>query len=170
MSQQVENNVLFHEIQQFRQIWPWIAVTLPSIILSYGLYMQIYLQQPFGDNPAPDQVLWVLWFFVGIGMPLFMYMIKMTTTVNREGIQVNFFPILTRTYSFKEILHYRIKEYGILDYGGHGIKMSCSGFALNVSGNWGVELEFAGQKKVLIGSQQSEELFQAIKIAMNCHH
>ncbi|MBC8015427.1 MAG: hypothetical protein H7X79_06750 [Sporomusaceae bacterium] len=166
MSQQIENNVLFHEVQQFRQIWLWMLVSLSSIMLSYGLYTQVYLHQPFGNNPASDNALWILWFFFGVGMPLFMYRIKMTTVVNHEGIQVHFSPFLTRTYSCKEILNYRIKQYGISDYGGYGIRISSSGGALNVSGNWGVELEFIGHKKLLIGSQQSEKLFQAIKTAM----
>lgn len=167
MNQQTESNVLFHEVQQFRQIWLWLLVTLVSITLSYGLYMQIYLQQPFGNRPVPNNVLWILWFFIGVGMPLFLYMMRMTTVVNCERIQVGFFPFLTRTYYFKDILNYRVKQYGISDYGGYGIRTNSSGGALNVSGKLGVELELKEHEKWLIGSQQSEKLAQAIKKAMN---
>ena len=51
----------------------------------------------------------------------------------------------------------------ILEYGGWGIRYTMGrGWAYNVSGNQGVQLELASGKRILIGSQRAEELARAI--------
>ena len=56
----------------------------------------------------------------------------------------------------------------ILDYGGWGIRWGPGkGWAYNVSGNRGVQLELLDGKQLLIGSQNPEKLAQMIGKAMN---
>jgi hypothetical protein len=52
----------------------------------------------------------------------------------------------------------------ILEYGGWGIRYSpfAKGWAYNVSGNQGVQLELASGKRILIGPQRAEELARAV--------
>ncbi|HEX6853121.1 MAG TPA: hypothetical protein VF139_17125 [Candidatus Polarisedimenticolaceae bacterium] len=51
----------------------------------------------------------------------------------------------------------------IRDYGGWGIRIGAKGWAYNVSGDRGVELELRDGTLLLIGSQRPEELAAAIE-------
>ena len=55
------------------------------------------------------------------------------------------------------------------EYGGWGIKYGKMGKAYNVSGNRGVQLEFADRKSILIGSQKPEQLDSAIEQYLKNH-
>ncbi|MHC4643443.1 MAG: hypothetical protein ACYS32_17515, partial [Planctomycetota bacterium] len=61
--------------------------------------------------------------------------------------------------------HYPRTYKPILEYGGWGIRCSFTGKgkAYNVSGNKGVQLVFTNGKKLLIGSQQPDDLAAAIE-------
>ena len=52
----------------------------------------------------------------------------------------------------------------ILEYGGWGIRYSPfgKGWAYNVRGNQGVQLELANGQRILVGSQRADELARAI--------
>ena len=69
-----------------------------------------------------------------------------------------------RKIAFKELKGYKVRAYRpILEYGGWGIRFGLKGKAYNVSGNRGVQLELTNGKRLLIGSQRPEELWQAIQ-------
>jgi hypothetical protein len=51
----------------------------------------------------------------------------------------------------------------IREYGGWGIRIGMAKKAYNVSGNRGVELEFEGGRKLLIGSSKPDQLASAIE-------
>jgi hypothetical protein len=53
------------------------------------------------------------------------------------------------------------------EYGGWGIKYGRSGWAYNIIGDQGVQLELDNGKRILIGSQHAEELEQAINTYRN---
>jgi hypothetical protein len=66
-----------------------------------------------------------------------------------------------------EIVHRETRTYWpILEYGGWGISYSFfgKGWAYNVNGNRGGQLELANGKRILIGSQRAEELARAIGV------
>ena len=56
-----------------------------------------------------------------------------------------------------------VKYRPIRDYGGWGIRIGAKGWAYNVSGDRGVELEMKDGTLLLIGSQRSEALAAAIE-------
>ena len=163
----------FEEEQRFRQPWLWAIVLLSTVILlvvfGYGLIQQLILKEPFGDNPASDTGLIIAavpTFVLGGGSTWLLYIMKLTTKVDSNCLHIVFTPLRRRDIPLNDIARWEARTYRpIRDYGGWGIKVGRRGWAYNVSGNQGVELELTNGKKLLIGSQRSEELSAAIATA-----
>lgn len=172
MNKDTIENVTYCEVQRFRQIWIWLFIILLAGIAWYGFLQQIVFGKPFGGNPAPDLVMWIIWVAFGIGIPLLFYSVKLIVEVSEDAIHIRFFPLYTRIVSLRDLRSYEVRQYRpILDYGGWGIRWASGkgwkGWAYNVSGNRGVQLELSNGKGLLIGSQNPEKLAQTIKDAMN---
>ena len=163
----------FEEEQRFRQPWIWAIVLLSVVgllvVFGYGLVEQLVLKEPFGDNPASDTgliIAAVTTFVVGGGTTLLLYKTKLVTKLDSNCLHIVFSPLRRRDIPLSDIAHWEARTYNpIRDYGGWGIKVGRRGRAYNVSGNRGVELELTNGKKLLIGSQRSEELSAAISRA-----
>jgi hypothetical protein len=156
---------IFTEVQRFRQWWVWILVLFVGGIAWYGFIQQIVLKRPFGNNPAPDPVMIMIWVIFGIFFPALFYSIKLVTEVRYDGLYVRFFPLQFHSHkiSYEEIKRYEIRTYSaIKEYGGYGIRLGKQGKAYNVHGNRGVQFEFQDGKRLLIGSQRPEEFMQAL--------
>jgi hypothetical protein len=159
---------VYTEIQRFRQLWVWILVLFVTGMAWYGAVQQIVLKKPFGNNPAPDTVMIVIWAVFGVLFPVFFYSLKLVTEVRSDGLFVRFFPLQFHSHkiSFEEIKSYEIRTYSALkDYGGYGIRYGTKGKAYNVRGNRGIQFEFLDGKRMLIGTQRPEEFAQAIQTA-----
>ena len=97
---------------------------------------------------------------------LLLYFAKLRIKVSDKVIYYQFFPFhfkshqitLTDIESFKSITYSPIT-----DYGGWGIRYSFRGTAYNVSGNKGVHIELKSGKKILFGSQRSQEFEDSLK-------
>jgi hypothetical protein len=165
--------VVYREQQKFRQPWLWIlfgCITLPILaLLGYGLYQQLVLDQPFGTNPVGDRELVAM--FAGIivlhtlVIALFWYA-RLDVEVTDEHIAIRFRPfhLRPRRIPLKNITDARARKYSAIgEYGGWGIRIGMKGWAYNVSGDHGVQLTLANGKRILVGSQRSEELEAAIR-------
>jgi hypothetical protein len=158
-------NVVYREVQRFRQVWIWLLVILVAGIFWYG-FLQSIFGALSGGKPAPDIVMWIIFGIAfGIGLPLFIYAVKLIVEVREGGIHIGFFPLHSRIIPFGNIKSCEVRQYRpIGDYGGWGIRWGFGkGWAYNVSGNRGVQLELADGKRLLIGSRQPEELARAIQ-------
>ena len=156
----------FNEEQRFRQLWLWVIVMLTSIIPWVGMIIQIILGQKIGNNPAPDWLIIFIWLVFGIGFPVFFYSVRLITQVRNDGIHLRFFPFHRKykIYPYHEIDSYVVREYRpIREFGGWGIRYGLSGKAYNVYGNKGIQLIFKNKKKLLIGSQKTNEFYEAIQ-------
>ena len=159
---------LYRETQHFRQLWIWVLVLFISLLSLYGVFQQLILGEPFGNNPAPDSVMVILAIIFGIGLPLFMFTTNLTTEVHSDGLYIRFFPfhLSFRSIAIEEIMGFEASTYNpIRDYGGWGIRYGRRGKAYNVSGNRGVRLELSKGKHLLIGSKRPEELVEALNLA-----
>lgn len=157
--------VLFREVQHFRQLWIWIFVVLLGILAWYSFIQQIVSKIPFGSRPAPDLVVIGMWILFGLVFPVMLYTAGLTTEVRRDGIHIRFIPFHRqfRTMPLEAIQSYQARTYRPLkEYGGWGIRYGAGGKAYNVSGNRGVQLVLLSGRKILIGSQKTEELVLAI--------
>lgn len=156
---------IFTEVQRFRQGWVWILVLFVSGIAWYGAVQQIVLKKPFGNNPAPDAVMIMIWAIFGVFFPVLFYSLKLVTEVRYDGLYIRFFPLQFHSHkiSYEEIKTYEIRTYSALkEYGGYGIRYGKNGKAYNISGNRGVQFEFLDGKRLLIGTQRPEELIQTL--------
>lgn len=159
------NYSIFTEVQRFRQWWVWLLVLLVAGVSWYGFIQQIVLKKPFGNNPAPDPVMIMIWVIFGLFFPAIFYSIKLVTEVRYDGLYVRFFPLQFHSHkiSYGDIKNYEIRTYSALkEYGGYGIRLGTKGKAYNVYGNKGIQFEFQDGKQLLVGTQKPEEFFSAL--------
>ena len=167
---------LFREQQQFRQPWLWllfVCISAPILaLLGFGLYQQLVLGTPFGDNPMSDTRLVLMTIAVLLlhsAVIALFWFAKLDVEVTQEAIAIRFRPFhgRPRKISLKQITDARARKYSAIgEYGGWGIRVGLQGRAYNVAGDEGVQLTLADGKRILIGSQRSRELEEAIRRAM----
>ncbi len=167
MTHPVETKSLYSEVQRPNQWWVWTLTVVITILVWWIFVDQIILGNPFGNRPAPDWVVWLVGILFGVLLPLFMVSINMKTLVTRDRIVLRYFPLHTRTVVLADIDNCVAREYRpIREYGGWGIRFGFGhGMAYNVYGNGGVQLELKGGKRLLIGSQRSDQLADVINQA-----
>jgi hypothetical protein len=140
-------------------------VLLVTLLSWYGAVQQLVLKKPFGTNPAPDSLMLVIWIVFGVGFPYFFGSLRLVTEVHTDRICIRFFPLHRRfiCFEFSDILEYKTITYRpIREFGGWGIRSGPNGKAYNVQGNHGVELVLKNQSRILIGSQQAEQVVAAL--------
>ena len=161
---QATSQVLFEEDQQFRQTWLWALLLAVLVMLLVILGMAI-VQTPDDQEGRPQAIVGIaVGIVVEFAVVALMYMLKLSVRLDAEGLHIRFFPLVKRHIPLDQIARWETRTYRpILEYGGWGIRYSLSkGWAYNVSGNQGVQLELANGKRILIGSQRAEELASAI--------
>lgn len=164
------DDVLFHEVQEFRRLWFALLILPGSAALAgifiIGMYRQIGRGIPFGSDPMPDLLLWILGpFMIMLGCFLIYIFITMRlmVTVKEEGLYIRYVPFVKRRIAFGDIERCEARTYSPLrEYGGWGIRGGKTRRAYNVRGNRGVMLFFKNGSSLLIGSQRADELAAAI--------
>ena len=156
--------VRFEARPYFRQWWMWLLIGLMVVLGWAGLIEQIVLGQPFGTNPGPDWLVWLMWLLVGIGLPLLFLWLHLRLAVTDQEIEIDYRPFSQRRIPLSTVLGATAREYDALrEYGGWGIKgWSRDKRAYNVSGNAGVELFLIDGRSVMLGSRRADELERAI--------
>ena len=161
--------LLFREIQHFRSIILWAIIGIVSAINIYIFIQQIILGNPVGNNPAPDVMAIIFFAVFGVGFPVGFYFMNLTTEVRTDGLYIRFLPF---HLSFRRIVPPNLtgckaRVYSALgEYGGWGIRFGYKSKAYNVSGNQGVQLDFADKDSLLIGSRRPQELVKAINLML----
>lgn len=157
--------ILFSEKQRFTQWWVWVFLIGTNGLMAFMLYKQIATGVPAGTNPVSDTAL----FFICGGMVLFTIFflsLRLDTEIKEDGIYVRFFPfhLKFRHHGWNQISKCYVRVYKpLMEYGGWGIRGFAQNRALNVSGKKGLQLEFTDGKKLLIGSQKSNELTSVLE-------
>lgn len=166
MSNNNSNLVLFRETQRFRQWWVWLLVLGIAALQWWGFFQQIVLGQPWGNNPAPNWMMWLFWVLFGIGLPLLFLALRLNVEVTPEHIAIGYRPLTKRVIPLTQVERVEARTYKALrDYGGYGLRGTPRNTAYNVSGNQGVALTLSDGRQVLIGSQRPSELALAIDSA-----
>jgi len=157
--------------QRFNKLLRWLLILdLPVVtaIIVFAFYKTKMLNLPI--------VVFILIAAVFIqAIPMIMiWAAKLQTIVCRDGLYVRFFPfhIKFKRFAFEDIGEYYARQYSPLkEYGGWGIRFTFrNGKAYNISGNKGLQIVFKNGKKLLIGSQNPQELVAAIdSIIKNSH-
>ena len=150
----------FIEKQRFTQWWLWTilvgAMVIPVIICLYNIYTHKAVYT------ASD-------FFSGVAVPAAIIVLfrsfRLDTKIDEIGLWYRFFPLQLKMncITWSEIDKAYIRQYNpILEYGGWGIKFGIGGKggAYNIAGNMGLQIELKTGKKILIGTQQPEQVKQ----------
>ena len=159
------SKVLFTEKQKFRQIWLIILLIGITGVMVWGFIQQIFLGIPFGNNPAPN---WMMYLLVLLPLSIFGFFFSLTlhTRVDKNGISFRFFPIhrKDRFIKWESVRQVYVRKYKpIAEYGGWGFRRGKSGFAYNTAGNLGLQILLVDGKKILIGTRKPDELKMSLK-------
>lgn len=170
--------IYFSEEQRFTQPWLWIVLILAVgamiVPMFIGLYTQLVLGEPWGNQPMSDSgLLWGsgLEVLFAIGLFLLFAKMKLIVKVSESGLCFRFPPLIIKEKMIAkdELSTYQIREYKPLkEYGGWGIRFGRGkiGKAYNVKGNIGMQLELKNGKKVLFGTQRAEAFLHAMEKMM----
>lgn len=158
----------FEEIQYFRQRWVWLLVLLicgaQIVAALVHMLLPVLHPQAFQADPKAIYTGSGTLFFTAFLIPFLVWKMNLTTRVTGDGIELRFAPFPKRVISLVEISKVYARQYRpIREYGGWGIKGTFKNRAYNVSGDRGVQLELVNGKRLLIGSQRSEELVRVIE-------
>ncbi len=144
---------LFEEHQSFRQPWIWalMAATLAVLLVASLLATE------------GRAVTWAVLAAV-LAVAVLLYAVTLTVRVDAEAVRIRFFPLGKKTIPLGDVVRWEARTYRpIREYGGWGIRYTLGrGWAYNVRGKQGVQLELANGQRILIGSQRAEELAAAI--------
>jgi len=169
---------LFHEEQSFRQTWILIPVVMgfltASLLLGFGLYQQLYLGKPWGDQPMSDTGLIITTIVTMLALILVILLLlnlTLITEVRNDGFYYRF-PILINRQKMigkEDIMNFEVGKYNpIREFGGWGIRIRLRrARAYNVKGSLGVRFYLRNGKIVLFGTQQPEELKRALDKMIN---
>ena len=149
----MNNEILFSERQRFNIINAWLF-----LIIAFGILHFV--------DKAPISVL----VFDGKFIILILFLVLLTvcrldTEIREDGIYYQFFPfqLKMKKIAFDDIEKVYVRKYKpIMEYGGWGIRIGLfgKGWAINIAGNNGIQMEFKDSKKrkFLIGTQKAEEV------------
>lgn len=157
--------LVFKEEQKFTQWWLWLILIPIAILPIFGMYKQLILGENFGNNPMSNigLILFSIFIFSLIGL---IFLIKLKTKIDENGIWMSFYPFVKKKFNWKEIKTIAVVNYGFV--GGWGIRFwTRYGTVYNIKGNKGLAIELINGKKILIGTQKENELKQLIKSITN---
>ena len=157
----------FYEVQKVNHVW-WVMLLVYgcAALCWWGFIQQIILGQPWGNQPAPDWMMWLIWLLFGLCFPIFFNLLRLEVRLGDSRIYIRYFPLVKREVALLDIDDFEARVYNPLrEYGGWGIRGGSLRRAYNVYGKGGVELTLRHGSKVLIGSQRAEELAERISRA-----
>lgn len=163
--------VLFSEVQRFKQKWLWLAVIAAAASAWFAAICQLFGRNSLGGLSTLDWLILFVWLFIGLGLPALFITATLRVEVRDDGIYYRYYPFHRRFHRIAsdEIEKAEARTYRpIAEYGGWGIRggWGKSGKAYNVYGDRGVQLELVGGKRILFGSQKAGEFAAAIHNAM----
>lgn len=160
-------DVRYREVQRLHMWWAWLALALLPLATGWAIVQQVLLNRPWGNNPSPDWLVWILFLLFGLGMPaFFLFWLRLVTEVTSSEVRVRLVPFNRAWVRFPvdEIESAEARRYRpIREYLGWGIRWGPSGRAYNLNGDRGVQLVLTSSRRVLIGSGRADELETAIR-------
>jgi len=166
-------NCLYYEVQRINKLLKWfILLFLGAIpLISYAILFYLFT---FKHNPFFLSKETYTFFTTGIIVILISILIiilfsslKLEIFLNSEGIFFRLFPIQQkfRKITFAEVAFFTVRKFNpITEYGGWGIRYSIrgNGVAYTLSGNFGLQIELNNSRKVLIGTQNPDQILSSL--------
>jgi hypothetical protein len=154
----METEILFEETQHFSKTGSRTITKVTCILFLIGSILILFTNSE--DKVQTSIGLFVSSIISG-GISFVFNKAKLIMQIRTDGIYVSFPPLrnsFTICY-WENIDKLFIREYNPLgEYGGWGIKGRGNNLAYNVSGNIGIQLVLINDSKLLIGTNQPEEI------------
>ena len=152
---------VFEENTGFNQWWLWLILLGVSAIPILGIYEQLIMGRPFGDNPMSDTGLIVFLVFTLLFVLLFARM-RLITKVDEKGVYLRFRPFVTKQLAWEDIESHEMTEYGFV--GGWGIRLTTRyGTVYNTGGRTGLAITTKKGERFIIGTRDSSRLKQVLE-------
>ena len=149
----------FHEEQRFTQWWLWLLLVVITAIPVVGLYFQVVLGKPFGDNPMSNAGLVYFALFMLAVLFLFWF-VRLYTDIDHKTIRLEFYPFIRRKFSWSDVESAKIVDY---EYVGYGLRVGSKyGKVFNMRGRKGLALQLRNGERLVIGTQRESELRRII--------
>ena len=152
---------IFKEEQRFTQTWLIILLSI-SIIIPILIMINEFSKE--NSTMTLNVLLLTISLMIICVLPIFFF--KLITRIDETGIHYQFFPFhfSKRTILWSELNSAKTRKYDAIgEFGGWGLRggifwKKSKGIAYNVSGDLGIQLELATNKKILIGTQKENEV------------
>lgn len=156
----MKDDILYTERQRNKPVWFWVIMLLLNAVFVIGIIWQILLGNKFGNNPMSNTGLIIVTFFVLL-LTFCMWRSDLVTYVSAEGVYYRYFPfhLKFKFIPFEDVVSVSLRAYRPLkELGGYGIHVGRKRKVYNMSGHWCLELKLKNGKKILIGTQNPDEL------------
>lgn len=157
---------LFEETQKFKQIWLWVILVGVSLLMIIQVPLSIIHDAGQEQLSVSDIVTIIFSVAFVIGINALFFYTRLLTKIDASGITIVFRPFVNKplTIPWAEVKKAWVRTYQpVWEYGGWGVRYRWNSRAYNVSGNKGLQLILQSGKKILIGTQRSEELENFLK-------
>jgi hypothetical protein len=155
----------FEEQQRFNQWWVWALIALVFFgTMGPIAYEAIQAKEAYRIAEGNIQLMIISIIFLVVVNAFVVWIVLATclyTKVDEQGVHYRFPPFINswRLISKGEINSYEVGKYRpMLDYGGWGLRYGLKGKAVNVRGNEGLKLHYGKDKKLMIGTQKTDDL------------
>jgi hypothetical protein len=162
---------LFHEEQGYGWPWPGMLLVLVGLATALaviapfgaGMWQQLVLGKPWGDKPMPDAALYLVGPLAILlsFLPFAVLFTRLLVEVRTDGIRIE----LVRLRGPRVIAREEVQGVSLTHIGpfGWGESRQWRRVVYRMAGSEGVELELAGGKKVVIGSERPRSLLDAVR-------
>lgn len=150
-----DDEMVFEEVQPFDQIWLWTLMSFEMILLLIVFFAV----------GVPILAMFAL--LAVMTLPLILLSsLKLKTRIDDVGIHYQMVPFhfKPRTIRWDEMENVYVRKYKpITEYGGWGIKHGKNGLAINVKGDYGIQIFRKNRKPILLGTQLPEMVIEELK-------
>jgi len=152
---------IFLETQKFNQWWLILILIVIGLV---GPVIIISDWQSISEQGSESRIIGIIAIAVELLVVGLILYISLKTRIDEVGVHYMFFPLhwKFRLIPWAEIQNCHVRKYKpILEYGGWGMKlglMKKHGRSITVKGDMGIQLELKTGKKILIGTQKSDQV------------
>jgi len=166
-------NSIYYEVQRINKYLKWFILlflgVVPLFSYSYLFYIFTFKHTPLFLSKETYTFFstGVIVILVSLLIVLLFMSLKLEVFLNSEGIFFRLFPIHRRfrKIPFSDVNFFTIRKFNaITEYGGWGIRYSIrgNGVAYTLSGKFGLQIELNSARKILIGTQQPEQILSVL--------
>lgn len=150
----------FKETQRFDQ--KWLLILMAVVLIVTLIPVLLVLQN---ETSSSALLASSIGFFTILIVSIFLFLLKLETTIDKHGIHYRFYPLIGRkTIPWNEISACYVRTYSpITEYGGWGIRWGFHGKAYNTKGDKGIQVVLKSGKKILFGTQNEVEAKSVIQ-------